>query len=265
MVAFPPCKINLGLHVLRKRGDGFHDIETCFYPVPWTDILELIPSETFSFSLSGNPVPGDEQDNLCVKAYRLMKEAHSLPPVGIHLHKIIPTGAGLGGGSSDAAWTLRLLNDVFGLKLPKDVLKQYASKLGSDCAFFIDDKPMIGTGRGEILSPVDVDLKGKYLAIIKPEVHVSTQQAYEGIIPCVPLKKLADVISNYNEWKLFLGNDFEVSILEKFISIKTIKQNLYNAGAEYASMTGSGSAVYGIFSSKPEMDMGDNVHTVVVL
>jgi 4-diphosphocytidyl-2-C-methyl-D-erythritol kinase len=265
MVAFPPCKINLGLSVVRKRSDGYHDIETCFFPVPWTDILEIIPSKEFSFSLSGNSVPGDEQDNLCVKAYRLLAQDISLPPVDIHLHKIIPTGAGLGGGSSDGAWTLRLLNDVLSLELSKDVLKQYASKLGSDCAFFIDDIPMIGTGRGEVLSPVEVDLKGKYLVIVKPEVHISTQQAYEGIVPSVPARKLADVIADSNQWNRHLKNDFEATILKKFPVIKNIKQTLYDAGAEYASMSGSGSAVYGIFSNKPDLDAGESEQSVVRL
>ncbi|HMJ71215.1 MAG TPA: 4-(cytidine 5'-diphospho)-2-C-methyl-D-erythritol kinase [Cyclobacteriaceae bacterium] len=265
MIVFPPCKINLGLHVLRKRSDGYHDIETCFYPVPWTDILEIIPSKEFSFSLTGNPVPGNEEENLCVKAYRLLAQDIPLPPVNIHLHKIIPAGAGMGGGSSDGAWTLRVLNDVFDLKLSKDGLKQYASKLGSDCVFFIDDSPMIGTGRGEVLSAVEVDLKGKYLMIVKPEVHISTRQAYEGVVPSVPARKLADVIGNFGEWKFQLKNDFEASILEKFPVIRNIKQTLYTAGAEYASMTGSGSAVYGIFSKKPDVDAGETVQSVVRL
>jgi 4-diphosphocytidyl-2-C-methyl-D-erythritol kinase len=265
MIAFPPCKINLGLNVLRKRSDGYHELETCFFPVPWTDILEIIPSKEFSFSLSGNPVPGEEDDNLCVKAYRLLNEAHALQPVSIHLHKVIPTGAGLGGGSSDAAWTLRLLNDVFDLKLTKEILKQYASRLGSDCAFFIEDTPMIGKGRGEVLSPIELDMKGKFLVIVKPEVHISTQQAYEGIVPSIPVRKLTDVIGNFDEWKVFLKNDFETSILAKFPVIDSIKQSFYNAGADYASMTGSGSAVYGLFSKKPDLEIGDTVQSVVLL
>ena len=237
MVAFPPCKINLGLNVLRKRDDGYHDIETCFYPIPWTDILEVIPSDKFEFTVSGNAIPGD--DNLCVKAYRLL----NTPPAKIHLHKIIPTGAGLGGGSSDAAWTLRLLNDVFQLKLSKDELKKYAAQIGSDCAFFIEDGPMIGTGRGEILRPAKVDLKGKFIVIVKPDVHVSTAEAYSGIVPKGSKLDLSDIRS--------LRNDFEETIFKKYPAIESIKKSLYQAGATYASMSGSGSAVYGIFNDRP--------------
>ena len=235
MIAFPPCKVNLGLNVLRKRPDGYHDIETCFYPIPWTDILEVIPSDKFEFTYSGNVIPGE--DNLCVKAYRLL----NAPPAKIHLHKIIPTGAGLGGGSSDAAWTLRLLNEVFDLNLSNNELKKYAAQIGSDCAFFIDDGPMIGTGKGEILTPATISLSGKFIAIVKPDVHVSTAEAYAGIVP--------------NESKLDLGNiqglknDFEEPIFKKYPVIRSIKQTLYNNGAIYASMTGSGSAVYGIFNN----------------
>lgn len=254
MVSFPPCKVNLGLNILRKRADGYHDIETCFYPVPWTDILEIIPSSEFSFSVSGNKVEGD---NLCVKAYHLMQAVYSLPPAKIHLHKIIPTGAGLGGGSSDAAWTLRLLNDLFGLKLSRDILKEYASRLGSDCAFFIDDGPMMGTGRGEVLTPAKVDLKGKYMALIKPDLHVSTQEAYQGVQPAVPKHRIANVLtSQVTDWKELLVNDFEKTVAEKFPIIKSIKESLYKAGAEYASMTGSGSAVYGIFPKRPDVEVG---------
>lgn len=239
MVAFPPCKINLGLNVVRKRSDGFHDIETCFYPIRWTDILEVIPSNKFEFTTSGNAIPGD--DNLCVRAYKLL----NTPPAKIHLHKIIPTGAGLGGGSSDAAWTLRLLNDVFGLNLSKEELKNYASQLGSDCAFFIEDVPMIGTGRGEILTKANIDLSGKYIVIIKPDIHVSTAEAYASIVPKESEFNLNDLNS--------LKNDFEVSVFKKYPQIEKIKAALYEAGASYASMSGSGSAVFGIFTAPPSM------------
>jgi 4-diphosphocytidyl-2-C-methyl-D-erythritol kinase len=252
MVAFPHCKINLGLNILRKRSDGYHDIETCFYPIPWTDILEIIPSEEFSFSLSGNAIPGETHDNLCVKAYRMMQAVYSLPPVKMHLHKIIPTGAGLGGGSSDAAWTLRLLNDLFKLNLSKEVLKEYAARLGSDCAFFIDDIPMIGSGRGEVLTPVKISLKGKHLVIVKPDVHVSTAQAYAGVAPTESQKSITEVLGMPVEtWKAHLTNDFETSIIEKIPLIGIIKERLYRHGAVYASMSGSGSSVYGIFSGNP--------------
>jgi len=235
MVAFPPCKINLGLSIIRKRADAYHDIETIFYPVPWTDILEVIPSDKFVFTATGNAIPGKEEDNLCVRAHKIL----NAPPAKIHLHKIIPAGAGLGGGSSDAAWTLRLLNDVFELKHSKEDLKNYAAQLGSDCAFFIENRPMLGTGRGEILTPVDVDLKGKFIVIIKPDVHVSTTEAYAGVVP--KERKPG------SEWT----NDFEESVFRKHPILASIKSTLYEAGASYASMSGSGSAVFGIFSQQP--------------
>jgi 4-diphosphocytidyl-2-C-methyl-D-erythritol kinase len=239
VVAFPPCKINLGLNVIRKRADNYHDIETCFYPVPWTDILEVIRSDKFEFTVTGNIIPGNTDDNLCVRAYRLLKT----PPVKIHLHKIIPTGAGLGGGSSDAAWTLRLLNDVFELGLTKDELKRYASQLGSDCPFFIEDGPMIGKGRGEILTKTDMTLKDKFVVIVKPDVHVSTAEAYGGVVPKESTLDIHNLTS--------LKNDFEDSVFQRYPVIRSIKQQLYSAGAMYAAMSGSGSAVFGIFSAAP--------------
>jgi len=235
MVAFPPCKINLGLSIVRKRTDGFHDIETIFYPVPWTDILEVIPSDKFEFTVTGNVIPGKDDDNLCVRAHKIL----DAPPAKIHLHKILPTGAGLGGGSSDAAYTLRLLNDVFGLKHSKEELKSYAAQLVSDCAFFIENRPMLGTGRGEILTPVDVDLKGKFIVIVKPDIHVSTAEAYAGV---VPKEKKLDAT-----WK----NDFEESVFRKYPQLAEIKAMFYKKGASYASMSGSGSSIFGIFSQKP--------------
>lgn len=259
MVCFPPCKINLGLNVLRKRSDGYHDIETCFYPVAWTDILEVIPSKAFAFTSSGDAIPGDASDNLCVRAYRLLEKDYSLPPVQIHLHKLLPTGAGLGGGSSDAAWTLRALDEMFNLKLTKEELKHKAAALGSDCAFFIDDQPMLGSGRGEVLTPIDVSLKGMYLAIVKPEVHISTAQAYAGVVPHVPPDSLVDVLrGGFDSWRTHLKNDFEISVFHKFPVVGEVKHALYRAGAVYACMSGSGSAVFGIFTDKPELPAFDN-------
>ncbi len=257
MVCFPPCKINLGLNVLRKRSDGYHDLETCFYPVRWTDILEIIPSDSFHFGGSGTVVPGNPADNLCVKAYHLLRDEFNLPPVRIHLHKIIPTGAGLGGGSSDAAWTLRLLNDIFSLGLSQEAIQHRASFLGSDCAFFAGDQPMIGTGRGELLSPIQVDLSGKYIVIIKPDVHVSTAEAYAGITPNDSSVSVKDILTTVPlpEWKHVLKNDFEASVFRKYPAIAAIKKQLYDQGAEYACMSGSGSAVFGIFAEEPE-EMG---------
>ncbi|HYF68168.1 MAG TPA: 4-(cytidine 5'-diphospho)-2-C-methyl-D-erythritol kinase [Ohtaekwangia sp.] len=251
MLAFPPCKLNLGLHVTHKRMDGYHDIETCFYPVPFTDVLEVVVSDQFAFSSTGVVVPGPVENNLCVKAFELLKHDHDLAPVQIHLHKIIPTGAGLGGGSSDAAYTLRLLNQVFDLNLSLDQLMQYAAKLGSDCAFFIGDKPMIGKGRGELLHDINLSLKGKYVVLIKPDLEVSTAAAYAGITPDTPAMPIAEILTQHpmSHWKEMLVNDFEVSVFQKFPILKHIKESLYDAGAVYACMSGSGSTVFGIFDT----------------
>jgi 4-diphosphocytidyl-2-C-methyl-D-erythritol kinase len=249
MVTFPSCKINLGLRILSKRPDGYHNIETCFYPIPWTDVLEILPSDSFSFTCTGLALPGDASENLCVKAYRLLQKDFSLSPIQMHLHKIIPSGAGLGGGSSDAAHTLLLLKDVFDLKLSVPELQGYAAMLGSDCAFFITNKPMMGRGKGDLLSPADVTLKGKYLVIIKPAIHVSTVEAYSRVEPTQPTTALADILKqDISAWRDLLVNDFEESVFSIYPQIGAIKHELYNLGALYAGMSGSGSSVFGIFS-----------------
>lgn len=249
MIFFPPCKINLGLHVVSKRPDGYHNLETCFYPIPFTDILEIIPSTQFSFTSSGIDIPGDRNENLCVKAYHLLAKDFKLPRVSIHVHKIIPAGAGLGGGSSDAAYTLRLLNEVFNLKLGADSLSMYASQLGSDCTFFTHNAPKLGTGRGEVLDDISVSLKGKFLLLVKPDVHVSTAEAYAGVHPKQPLISLREILErkSMKDWKSILRNDFEESIFKKYPAIEALKQKLYSLGAVYASMSGSGASVFGIF------------------
>jgi 4-diphosphocytidyl-2-C-methyl-D-erythritol kinase len=256
MVAFPPCKINLGLHILRKRGDGYHDLETCFLAVPWSDMLEIIPAQAFSFTTSGLDVPGNPADNLCVRAYNLLKVDFNLPPVQIHLHKIIPTGAGLGGGSSDAAYTLRLLNTICELNLTTEQLAAYAARLGSDCAFFIYDQPMLGTGRGEILEPLALGLKGKYLAICKPDIHVSTAEAYAGVTPQVPATNIKVILTTkpFEEWWFYLKNDFEASVMVKHPAIRNTKDKFYAQGARYASMSGSGAAVFALFDKPVALD-----------
>jgi 4-diphosphocytidyl-2-C-methyl-D-erythritol kinase len=256
MVSFPPCKINLGLHVVNKRPDGYHDLETCFYPVPWTDILEIIPSETLEFNSSGNSIPGNSSDNLCLKAYHLLKKDFDLPPVKIYLHKILPSGAGLGGGSSDAAHTLRSLNEIFTLNLSTVQLCQYASQLGSDCAFFIYDKPMMGVGRGEVLTPIALNLKRKFLVIVKPNLHISTADAFSGIKPRPPAMDLRTTLEqrSIREWNTLLVNDFEESVFLKHTDLLNIKNQLYKAGALYASLSGSGSAVVGIFENPVDVN-----------
>jgi len=254
MVSFPHCKINLGLNVVSKRPDGFHNVETCFYPVPRTDILEIIPSSEFLFTQSGISVPGIQDDNLCIKAYQLLKKDFGIGNVKMHLHKITPLGAGLGGGSSDAAFALRLLNSIFDLKLSTEHLKKYASQLGSDCSFFVEDIPMMGTGRGEILSPATTRLIGLYLVLTKPDVHVSTAEAYSGIVPQKTGFSIAEILKlPIAEWKSKLKNDFEKSIFEKYPLISDLKEKMYSCGAAYAGMSGSGSSVFGLFEKPVEL------------
>ena len=248
MVAFPPCKINLGLNILGKRVDGYHDLVTCFYPVPWRDALEIVPARDFRFNISGIPVPGAAVDNLCVRAYELVKKEYGIKPVAMHLHKVVPIGAGLGGGSADGAFALKLLNDIFGLALTSDELRRHAAVLGSDCAFFIDPKPAIGEGRGDILSTTSLSLKGKFLVIVTPEVKISTAEAFSGINPSTPKISIQEVVKrDLREWKQLLQNDFEAHLFQRFPIIEALQQKFYALDATYASLSGSGSSVYGIF------------------
>lgn len=259
MVSFPPCKINLGLNVIEKRSDGYHNLETVFYPIPLHDIVEILPSNSTQFIASGITIPGESSTNLCLKAYELLKETYALPPVEIRLHKVIPTGAGLGGGSADAAHTLRLLNQLFGLKLSLEQLKDYAQQLGSDCAFFIEDKPMLGLGRGEILEPIQLSLAGKFLVLLKPSIHVSTADAFKYVSPSAAKPRIKDIIENIplTEWKSILKNDFEESVFQSHPIIREYKEKLYQAGAIYACMSGSGSSVFGLFEKSIAIDSDD--------
>jgi 4-diphosphocytidyl-2-C-methyl-D-erythritol kinase len=250
MITFPFCKINLGLHVISKRADGYHNIETCFYPVPWKDILEIVPAKETKVFLTGNEIPGDPTSNIAFKAYQLLRREFNLDPVEIHLHKIIPHGAGLGGGSSDGAYALKLLNQLMELNLTNERLKTYALQLGSDCPFFIEAAPMVASGRGEILSPIAVDLSGLTLVIVKPPVMVSTADAYARITPRASEASLTSIIQEpLNNWRTLLKNDFEASVFSRFPVIQEVKFRLYDLGALYASMSGSGSAVFGLFKS----------------
>ena len=254
MILFPPCKINLGLNILSKRNDGYHNLETCFYPIPLTDILEILPSKQLSFIPTGNAIPGDTADNLCLRAYSLLKKTYDIPPVDIHLHKVIPTGAGLGGGSSDAAYTLRLLNDLFKLHLTTDQLFEYAQQLGSDCSFFVQDDAMMGTGRGELLESIRFSLIGKFMVLVKPPVHVSTAEAYKRVVPKKDRQSIKSILENtpLQDWKEVLKNDFETSVFNSHPIIKKYKEKFYELGAAYASMSGSGSSVFGIFNQPIE-------------
>ena len=252
MVVFPQAKINLGLHVLFKREDGFHEIETCFYPVPLTDVLEAVPAESFRFSQTGLEIPGSGDSNLCVRAYELLKKEFNISPVHIHLHKIIPMGAGLGGGSSNGAWMLKLLNELFSLGLDPTELMSFASELGSDCPFFINGTPAIGTGTGATLSPVETDLGGTYIRIIHPGIHVSTADAYASLTPNNDRPPLQGLLQQpVLSWKEILVNDFCPSIYKRHPRIGEIENELYQQGAYYACMSGSGSAVFGLFDHEP--------------
>jgi len=254
MVVFPNCKINLGLNILHKRSDGFHDIETVFYPVPFTDALEVITNtqtDSVEFSGTGLVVDGSADDNLCVKAYRLLKKDFpQLPGVKIHLLKAIPMGAGLGGGSADAAFMLKMLNDKFKLTIPVDQLIGYALQLGSDCPFFIQNKPGFATGRGELLEELPLDLSSYKIVLINPGIHINTGWAFSQVNPTLPNKSIKEIIQQpITNWKAELKNDFEVAVFAAHPEIQKIKDELYRLGAVYASMSGSGSTVYGIFSN----------------
>jgi len=254
MICFPNAKINLGLHVTEKRKDGYHSIETCMVPIPLFDALEMIiETKKTTFESSGIDIPGDLKSNLILKAYQLLqKDFSNLPNVDIHLLKKIPIGAGLGGGSADAAFALKLMNNLFDLILDDFFLEEYAAQLGSDCAFFIENKPQIATGRGEILEPVTIDLKGTHLVLINPGIHIGTKEAYEGATPTKPKVKLEEVLADRSRWKEELVNDFEASIFPNHPEIAAIKETLYENGAYYAAMSGSGSSVFGLFEEKPD-------------
>lgn len=258
MIYFPPVKINLGLQVIRKRTDGFHDIQSVFFPLPIHDILEIIPDpsgKSVQFSISGIPVPGNLDDNICVKAWQLLKKDFpSLIPVKMHLHKMIPPGAGLGAGSADGAYALQMISNLGGLALNREQLVHYAAMLGSDCPFFIYNTPCLVTGRGEILEPIAVNLSGKYIMIINPGIHISTREAFAGIQPSEKEIPLAEIIkAEPGSWKDKLKNDFEASVFPSHPEIEALRNLLYKNGALYASMTGSGSTVYGIYNEAPPL------------
>jgi len=256
MILFPNAKINLGLHILSKREDNFHNLETLMYPIGLSDILEFLPTKAGESSLqvSGITISGDAKENLVYKAYVLLKEKYNLPEIQIHLHKQIPAGAGLGGGSSDAAFMLKGLNTFFKLNLSIDDLKEYASKLGSDCSFFIENKAAIATGRGEILENNDISLEKYKIRLYFPDFQVSTKEAYSGVIPDSKRNSLNNVLrSGIGNWEKSLQNDFEKTIFLKYSELAELKAKLYQNGAIYSSMSGSGSAVFGIFEKNAKL------------
>ena len=250
MITFPNAKINLGLNIVERRSDGYHNIETVFYPIPLTDVLEIVPADSLSLTCYGNAVDCPQENNLVMKAYRLLQQRCDLPPVAMHLYKHIPDGAGLGGGSSDAAHALLMLNQMFELGIADVELASMAATLGADCAFFIYNRPMLATGIGDVLSPVDVELKDKTLLLVKPPVGVDTRTAYSRVTPQAPSMPLTDIITRpFSSWDGLLVNDFEPSVFAALPQLWLIKARLLDAGAQYAAMSGSGSTLFGIFDS----------------
>ena len=259
MICFPNAKINLGLNITEKRQDGFHNIETVFYPVNWNDALEITEckksSAEFNLHLSGIPIHGNLEDNLLYKAYLLIKKEVPLPFVDVYLHKVIPMGAGLGGGSSDAAFFINLLTEQFALGLSEAKRIEIARQLGSDCAFFIKNKPVFAYEKGDVFKEFELDLRQYYAAVIYPNIHSNTKEAYSLVKPVAPQKSILEILKQPIEtWKDNLKNDFEASIFSKYPLVEQIKHDLYKQGALYACMSGSGSAVFGIFDSQPDLN-----------
>jgi 4-diphosphocytidyl-2-C-methyl-D-erythritol kinase len=250
MIAFPHAKINLGLSIVSKRPDGFHNLKTIFYPLPIRDILEIVPSEETRFIQTGLQIPGSMEANLVILGFHLLKKKY--PQIGsleIHLHKVIPMGAGLGGGSSDAAGIIRLINQFFSLNLSPGDLNAYALELGSDCPFFMQPVPCYASGRGEILEPVTLDLSGYSFLLVHPEIHVDTAWAFSKIKPTFPEYDLKEcIVHPIQNWRKTIQNDFETVVFKENPSLQKIKDQLYAAGAFFASMTGSGSTIFGIFN-----------------
>lgn len=258
MITFPNAKINLGLNIIEKRPDGYHNLETIFYPINLQDALEVTRRENggdeCTLHISGALLEGEPEDNLVVKAYKLLKKDYpEMLPIDIHMFKHIPAGAGLGGGSSDAAHMIKLLNDKFSLGLTTEQMEEYAAQLGADCAFFVQNRPVFATGIGNVFEPIELSLKGYHIILIKPDIFVSTRDAFAEIKPARPAVSLKEVVKQPIEtWKDSMKNDFEDSVFKKFPEIAAIKDELYDLGAVYAAMSGSGSSVFGIFKEPIE-------------
>ena len=259
MIVYPNAKINIGLNVVEKRPDGYHNLETVFYPIGLQDILEIqeidtdVPACGYRLKVTGTVLDGSPEDNLVVRALKLLKRDFDLPPVSIGLYKHIPTGAGLGGGSADAAFTVKTLNERFKLELTIEQMENYCSQLGADCPFFIQNKPVFATGIGNVFHPVELNLKYKQLVLVKPDIFVSTKDAYAKVKVQHPKKQLPELLAQPIEtWKDTVVNDFEASVFSKYPEIAAIKDQMYDLGAVYASMSGSGSSVFGIFEDPVE-------------
>lgn len=259
MVIFPNCKINLGLNILQKRDDGYHDIETVFFPLPFADALEIITSKNVTKFINSGISAGESENNLCLKAYLLVKKDYpQLPEINMHLHKVIPVGGGLGGGSADAVSTLLLLNKKYELNIPDSKLYGYALQLGSDCPFFLSNKPCVATGRGEKLNEINLSLSHYKILLINPGILVNTKEIFQHIKPAFPVKKIKEIIQQpIDSWKKEMTNDFEKIVFSLHPEIKKIKEGLYLHKAVYASMTGTGSTVFGIFDKNADVDYPD--------
>ena len=259
MICFPNAKINIGLNIVSKREDGYHNLETVFYPVPLKDVLEFMVPEKQTketcIEVSGTELDISNNENICIKAYKLLAADYELPNLKMYLHKTIPAGAGLGGGSSDASFLLKQLNQYFKLNVSEKKLADYASELGADCAFFLKNKAVFASGIGNRFELIKLDLKGYYILIIKPNFSINTVDAFKNIKPAVPEIRLREIIKQpVNSWKDQLRNDFETPLFQRHPELKKIKSELYNLGADFASMSGSGSALFGLFKNKPQIN-----------
>lgn len=264
MIIFPNAKINLGLNIVEKRPDGYHNLETVFYPIQLQDALEVKASTAnatdtpYTLHVKGNPIDSDAENNLVTKAYLLLKDRYSLPPVDIHLFKHIPMQAGLGGGSADGAFMIKLLNEKFRLGMSISEMEAAAAQLGADCAFFIQNQPVFATGTGDRFEPIQLSLSEYHLLLVKPDIAVSTKEAFAHVQPHRPEQSLKDIIKQPVEtWRESMKNDFEDSVFLQYPELAAIKDKLYDLGAVYASMSGSGSTLYGIF--KQELPNVENV------
>jgi len=259
MIVFPNGKINLGLNIVARRPDGYHDLQSGFYPVPWCDVLEILPAAQNSFQATGIPIPGEPGQNLVMKGWELLNNDFGISPITAHLQKNIPIGAGLGGGSSDGAFALKAMNELFSLGLSNHELEHYAQQLGSDCPFFIENRPAYVTGTGNVFQELACSLSGKFLLVAYPQVHISTGEAYAGITPKQPKPDTLTVLHKpLTEWKGQLTNDFAENLMGRLPIIGNLCDQFYRAGAQYAAMTGSGSAVYAIFEQPTQLDLPEN-------
>jgi 4-diphosphocytidyl-2-C-methyl-D-erythritol kinase len=254
MILFAPAKINIGLKVLNKRPDGYHNLDSIFYPIPLFDIMEFSKSDTFQLISSGLTVDADPNDNLVYKAYDLINKRYKIGGLKIHLHKIIPMGAGLGGGSSDASTTLLAINKLFDLRITKDELAGFAKQLGADCPFFIYNKVVIARGIGTEFENLDLDLSNYHIVLIKPDIHISTAEAYAGVkLEGAEAKLDLSILNSQNQWRGQYINSFENHLFQKYPLLSELKESLYKHGAAYASMSGSGSTIFGLFENKPKV------------